>query len=263
MAQSKGLWRDFRDLEHMEEEFRTQGLTGVLLLLSTETQKRPNEDIYDMESRYNWPVAHREGWPDMSGGESAFYTGLQEFNARSRNIKVVFINQFGFTRECCGSRVPADMEFMDMRKGCDVEFGQSIYEPFGIAHLESLSFGGICVVTNVCGCAGFVDKITGSRSIKNVIVADYTDLGDRKFSSVEDMLGIGKKTRDDIEHKISEKVALEICARLPRNDVETLNMIRGGYDLAKHMSWDMVASKYVLKSLHKAILKNNPKEVCL
>jgi hypothetical protein len=27
--------------------------------------------------------------------------------------------------------MPADMEFMDIRKGSDVEFGQSIYEPFG------------------------------------------------------------------------------------------------------------------------------------
>ena len=263
MAQSKGLWRDFRVLEHMEKEFRTQGLTGVLLLLSTETQKRPNKDIYDMEARYNWPVAHREGWPDMSGGESAFYTGLQEFNAKSRNIKVVFINQFGFSRECCGHRVPFDMEFMDMRKGCDVEFGQSIYEPFGIAHLESLSFGGICVVTNVCGCAGFVNKITGDQDVRNVIVADYTDLGEKKYYDVEDMVQIGKETRDEIEHRISEKVALEICARLPRNDVEVMNMIRGGYDLAKHMSWDAVSSQYVLKSLHKAVLKSRPTEVYL
>ena len=41
--------------------------------------------------------------------------------------------------------MPADMEFMDIRKGSDAEFGQSIYEPFGIAQVEPISFGGICV----------------------------------------------------------------------------------------------------------------------
>ena len=263
MAQSKGLWRDFRVLEHMEKEFRTQGRTGVLFILSTETSKRSSADIYDMEARYNWPVAHREGEPDLSGGEAAFYTGLQEFNARSRNIKVAFINQFGFTRECCGHRMPYDMEFMDIRKGCDVEFGQSIYEPFGIAHLESLSFGAICVVTNVCGCAGFVRDTANGKDVKNVIVADYTNLEGRKYYDVEDMVNIGKETRDEIEHKVSEKVALEICARLPRNDEEISNMIQGGYELAKHMDWDTVVQKYVSKSLHKAIHKKHTRAVYL
>ena len=86
---------------------------------------------------------------------------MQEFNAQSRNVKVVFINQFGFDRKPCGERMPADMEFMDIRKGSDAEFGQSIYEPFGIAQVEPISFGGICVFTNVCGCAGFVEKAAG------------------------------------------------------------------------------------------------------
>ena len=75
--------------------------------------------------------------------------------------------------------MPADMEFMDIRKGSDAEFGQSIYEPFGIAQVEPISFGGICVFTNVCGCAGFVDKAAGGKPTPNVIVADYTDLPDK------------------------------------------------------------------------------------
>ena len=72
--------------------------------------------------------------------------------------------------------MPADMEFMDIRKGSDVEFGQSIYEPFGIAQVEPISFGGICVFSNVCGCAGFVEKAAGGQPTPNVIVADYTEL---------------------------------------------------------------------------------------
>ncbi|MCI0498629.1 MAG: glycosyltransferase, partial [Planctomycetales bacterium] len=176
LVMSKGLWRDLRVLEHMDREFDALGRTGVLLVLSTETHRRRQQDICRMEAAYNWPVAHREGMPDLSGGEAAYYVGVQEFNARSRNIKVVFINQFGFDQQSCGNRMPSDMQFMDIRKGSDVEFGQSIYEPFGIAQLEPLTFGGICVLTNVCGCAGFAKAVAGSEIIPNVIFVDYTEL---------------------------------------------------------------------------------------
>ncbi|MHC4483519.1 MAG: glycosyltransferase family protein [Planctomycetota bacterium] len=182
MVQSKGLWRDLRVLEKIEKDFRTQGKTGVLFLLSTEVSRRRSRDIYDIESAYNWPVAHREGWPDLSGGEANFYTAIQEFNAKSRNIKIIFVNQFGFCRKNCGERMPEDMEFMDIRKGSDVEFGLSIYEPFGISQFEALTFGGICVISSVCGCAGFVRDVAGAQnpeSVKNIIIADYTNLDNR------------------------------------------------------------------------------------
>ncbi|MCK4959946.1 MAG: hypothetical protein KAT00_11110, partial [Planctomycetes bacterium] len=235
----------------------TQGRTAVLFVLSTEVGRRRKRDIHNMESWYNWPVAHREGMPDLSGGEAGFYTGVQEFNARSRNIKVVYVNQFGFCRDCCGHRMPHDMEFMDIRKGSDVEFGQSIYEPFGIAQLEPLSFGGLCVVTNVCGCAGFVNAVTGGESVKNVIIADYTDLNGDGSCDIEDMMQIDREARNRIEQQISSKVALEICARLGKNDEEIAGMIDTGYELASHMSWEMVAKNYVLKSLEKAAQKDH------
>lgn len=263
MTRSKGLWRDLRVLEHMDTEFRTEGRTAVLLILSTEVGTRRSRDIFEMEAKYNWPVAHREGIPDLSGGEADFYTGVQEFNAKSSNIKVVYLNQFGFNRDCCGHRVPFDAEFMDIRKGTDAEFGQSIYEPFGIAPLEPLSFGGICIVSNVSGCAGFVRNVSDGSNPKNVIVADYTELNGNNSYDLEDMLQINKEFRDRIEHKVSEKVALEICARLPKNDSETESMIQSGYDLARHMRWDVVVENYIVKSLHKATQKTHDRKLRL
>ncbi len=260
---SKGLWRDLRVLENLDREFRTLGKTAVLLVLSTEIGKRRNRDIYNMEAAYNWPVAHREGLPDLSGGEAAYYAGVQEFNAKSRNVKVVYINQFGFDRECCGMRVPYDVEFMDMRKGSDAEFGQSIYEPFGIAQLEPLSFGGICVVTNVCGCAGFVRAVTGGKDVPNVIIADYTQIGDDNFLDIEDLKQLDRAARDKIEKKISEKIALELAARLPKTDDEANAMIRQGYELARHMGWDAVVQNYVMPGLMRAIKRGNPKKLSL
>jgi len=254
---SKGLWRDLRVLEHMDREFAALNKTAVLLVLSTETHKRRDRDIYNMEAAYNWPVAHREGMPDLSGGEAAYYAGVQEFNTKSRNVKVVFINQFGFNRACCGARMPADMEFLDIRRGSDVEFGQSIYEPFGIAQLEPLCFGGLCVVTNICGCAGFAKAVAAGKPTPNVIFADYTELNGDAGLEIEDMLRIDRAYRDKIEHKISEKIALEICARLPKNDEDANRMLQSGYEMAKHMGWEAVVENYVLKSLRKAIRKTH------
>jgi hypothetical protein len=194
-------------------------------------------------------VAHREGWPDLSGGEADYYTAVQEFNARSRNIKIIFINQFGFVPQRCGHRMPEDMEFMDIRKGSDVEFGQSIYEPFGIAQLEPLTFGGICVFSSVCGCLGFLRDISGAEDVKNVIVADYTNLETHSQIDIEDLLQINRSVRDFIEASISEKVAMQICSRLPKNEAEIESMLLTGYELAKDMNWDVVVNNYLLRSL--------------
>jgi glycogen synthase len=262
LVQSKGLWRDLRVLEHIEKEFRTQGKTGVLFVLSTEVTQRRSSDIYKMESVYNWPVAHREGMPDLSGGEAAFYATVQEFNAKSKNIKIIFINQFGFTQTNCGQRMPKDMEFMDIRRGSDVEFGQSIYEPFGIAQLEPLTFGGICVVSSVCGCAGFVADIAGAEGAKNLVIADYTRLNGHYSDSIEDLLKMDDSVRKQIEHSVSEKVAMQICSRLAKSEAETEDMIKAGYSLAKNMSWDEVVKNYLLPTLQNVLSKSHKEAAC-
>jgi hypothetical protein len=261
LVRSKGLWRDLLVLKYIENEFRNQGKTAVFFLLSTEVSKRRSCDIHNMESSYNWPVAHREGWPDLSGGEAGFYAAIQEFNAQSRNIKVVFINQFGFKPKYCGKRMPEDMEFMDIRKGSDVEFGQSIYEPFGISQFEPLTFGGICVVSSVCGCAGFLGDVADVKDVKNVIIADYTNVETRDCTDIEDLLQIDLAVRNQIEASVSEKVAKEVVARLTENESEIESMIQTGFQLAKNMSWDIAVRNYLLVSLQKAQDKHHSQTI--
>jgi hypothetical protein len=251
LVPSKGLWRDLKVLEHVETLLRERNETAVLFTLSTEVPGRNIGDVRRMESEYHWPVVHREGGSDLSGGEAAFYAGVQEFNAQSRNIKVVFINQFGFDRTTCGDRMPAGMEFMDIRKGSDAEFGQSIYEPFGIAQVEPISFGGICVMTNVCGSAGLVDKITAGRGTPNVIIADYTKLPTPL--PVEKLIEIGKAQRQVVEESEGRRVAKELVDRLPRTPAEVQEFIDRGHELAAHMSWDAVCQKYIVPGLKTAV----------
>jgi hypothetical protein len=251
LVPSKGMWRDLRVLEHMEKHLRDRNESAVLFALSTEVPPRRSDDIRRMEQTYHWPVAHREGAPDLSAGEAVYYQGVQEFNAQSRNIKVVFINQFGFDQKTCGVRMPPDMEFMDIRKGSDVEFGQSIYEPFGIAQVEPISFGGICVFSECCGCAGFVNKAAGGKPTPNVIVADYTELPTKSLRP-EQMMSIGQPQRDEVEHIVAEKVARELIERLPRTPEQFEQFVDRGHKLAEQMSWDAVSRDYVVPGILRA-----------
>jgi hypothetical protein len=259
LVPSKGMWRDIRVMEQLEKLLSKDQKSAVLFVLSTETMGRRQADVLNMETNYKWAVAHREGYPDLTGGEAAYYAGVQEFNARSRFCKIVYINQFGFDRKTCGNRMPAEMEFLDIRQGSDAEFGQSIYEPFGIAQVEPISFGGICVFTNVCGCAGFVRHVTGGKPTPNVIEADYTDIDELpKMTEIEDLLKIKKPERDFVESSVAKNVAQDLYARLPSTEAQFSKLIDDGYELARNMSWEVVARDYVLPGIRRALDKPAP-----
>jgi hypothetical protein len=247
-AVSKGLWRDLLVLSQLEQRFRHEGKTAVLFVLSTEVPPRLPGDVRDMEKWWDWPVAHREVGNDLSHGEALFYQGVQGFNARSRNIKVVYINQFGFCPEVCGERMPEDIEFMDIRRGVDVEFGQSIYEPFGIAQLEPLTFGAICLCTRVCGCAGFVAEAAEGKDVRNVLLADYCDLEGDDLS-IDALLALDRDGRYQQEQTIAAEIAHELWQRLPKNEAAERALIKTGYELAHKMSWDVVAGEHVLPEI--------------
>jgi len=178
MVPSKALWRDLRVMEHLEEMLRDVDKRAVLFVLSTTVPAgRRSEWVMSWEKQYGWPVGHRGDNGDLLGDEvEFFFQGVEPFNQRSNQSKVVLVNQFGWSQDRCGERMPADMSFMDLRQGSDLEFGQSIYEPFGIAQVEPLSFGTLCCVSNVCGCVGFVEKVlqatqSSLAQFPNLIVA--------------------------------------------------------------------------------------------
>lgn len=247
---SKGLWRDLQILENIDKQFVSEGKTAVLFVLSTEVGRKTTEQVQIMESAYGWPVAHKEGWPDLSGGETKFHFLVQRFNARSRNVKAVFINQFGFDPASCGRSMPQDMKFEDIRRGSDVEFGLSTYEPFGISHLEPLTYGGICVLSSICGCAGFIKKITENNIPENIIIADYTqsDIPDSEYKNIE------RTALKRVETIKGRELAEEILKRLNKNSEMAIEqLIRSGYDLASKMSWQRIISDFVLPALKQAL----------
>ena len=211
---------------------------------------RSHEDVARMESEYGWPADHRAGYPDLDGPEVDLWEMVEEFNESSQSIRAILVNQFGWSRDRCGVRMPAEMTFMDLRRGTHVEFGQSIYEPFGIAQLEPLSFGALCVLSSVCGCTGFVDRLTANRGCDNVLVADYTDLP--APLEMSQLLNMDDATRLEIEDSCSRLVAEELHRRLPRTDAELEAALTKGYDVARRMSWESVARDLFLPGLERA-----------
>ncbi len=257
MVLSKALWRDLRVMEHLEHQLQAAGERAVLFVLSTSVPagRRP-EWVAAWEQQYGWPVGHRGDNGDLIDEEVAyFFQGVEPFNHRAQNSQVVLVNQFGWSQDRCGQRMPADMEFMDIRKGSDLEFGQSIYEPFGIAQVEPLSFGALCCVSNICGCVGFAERAAdGLENLPNLVVADYVTVPHGEWlDTAHDALRIDRGLRDWIEENNSAAAAETIFERLPKTEAEQRSMLKTGQAVAQKMSWEVVVADYLLPGLCRAI----------
>ena len=207
-----------------------------------------------MERVYGWPVAHETGYPDLCGGEETLAEVINYFNRDHRHTRAVLVNQWDWNGRFCGERMPADMTFADVRRGTDLEFGLSIYEPFGISQFEGLSFGAICAVSNVCGCMGFARKTMANATkwYKNIVEANFVNLPDDWLArTVEDLLAISIPQRDQIETAEGRRVAPLLVDSLPRTDAQLQELIDDGYDLARRMSWEHVVQDYFLPSLSR------------
>jgi len=250
---SKALWRDLRVLHEMESLLQRRGERAVYFLLATLAGQRRPKDIRQMEHLYGWPVVHEKGYPDLCGGEEVLGEMIEVFNREHEAVRAVFVNQWDWNRRLCGQRMPEDMTFGDIRRGTDVEFGLSCYEPFGISQLEPLCFGAICVVSNVCGCMGFARRAAGGGCGQNIIEADFLRLG--REMGIEELLELSIEQRDRIESDEARRLARLLMDRLPRDERTMQRAIESGYELARKMSWEHVVRDYFLPSLSRAVAK--------
>jgi hypothetical protein len=257
MVLSKAIWRDLSVLQHLDGLLAQDGKTAVFYLLSSaEPAGRSPEEVLRWEREYGWPVVHQADNGDLLGHEVPLYRAIERFNARSMAIKIVFVNQFGWNQEQCGSKMPADMTLGDLRRGTDLEFGQSIYEPFGIAQLEPLMFGALSVVSTVCGCVGFAEGATqkvGLSHFTNLLQADYVTLrGGLSVYTPWDALEIGLDERDRLERANAYNVALAVRATLPTTVKQAHALLRWGQQVSHKMSWEVVVQDYLIPALKRA-----------
>lgn len=243
---SKAIWRDIRLLYHLDEHFSKNNLTGFFILLSTLIgDGRPNERAQEMERDYGWPLYHREGWPDLVGQEVDIYRYLKMFNDRSKAIKGVFINQFGFDSSRCGKKLPEDASILSLRLASDLEFGLSIYEPFGIAQLETAPYGGTPVLSSACGCRFLLERTLEKR---DYISVDFTSPPARfrdKFRNNEDFLNVTQKLRDQIEIDICKEASPKIIRMLPASDKQRKETFKKMHERCRLFDWDHVVERII------------------
>lgn len=262
LVPSKALWRDLRVLHHLAQKLSQRNQRAVLFVLSTSVPAgRHPEWVAAWEEQYAWPIGHRGDNGDLIGGEVPFFFHeVVPFNqANEQSTQVVLVNQFGWDQARCGRKMPAEMEFIDIRRGSDLEFGQSIYEPFGIAQVEPLSHGALCCVSSVCGCVGFVNRAAASLSqfrdiaYPNLVVADYVNIPyDDWVSSPQVALDMGEETREWMEDMKAAEAAQVILARLPQSDKDLRKLLKDGQAVAQKMSWEVVTKDYLLPGLERA-----------
>ncbi|MBN1765878.1 MAG: hypothetical protein JW860_11515 [Sedimentisphaerales bacterium] len=256
---SRGLWRDLRVLYHLEDHFRRTGKTAVYFLLNTDSPHRSRTEICEMEQSWGWPVAHREEQGDLTGKEASFYAYVQEFNTRCRNIKIVYINQYGWDTDSCGRRMPGDMTFDDIILGGDLAFDQSVYETKGLFALETLAFGSLAVLSSSCGGLGLFESLDLDMP-ENIIVADYTQIpaGQFRRNAISE---IDQHQRDILEEQISIRIARIIMQRLAGNPGQMEKYLRQGRQFARELTWDTVCQTYFLPALEYAYRKHRPRQI--
>jgi len=233
----------------MEPLLADRGETAVYFLLCTLGGQRRGQDIRQMERLYGWPVCHERGYPDLCGGEDILDDMFTAFREDHTEIWPILVNQWDWNREVCGQRMPADMTFNDIRQGTDVEFGLSVYEPFGISQFEPLCSGALCVVSNVCGCMGFARKAGGGYD-DNILEGDF--LRAAESLSVDDLLDLTIRRRDEIEAAEGRRLAEWIADRLPRDEEALRQRMARGCELATGMGWERVVGEFFLPSLTRA-----------
>ena len=255
LVPSKAMWRDIMVLQAMDPALQARRCTAVMFVLATEAGARLPASTRHMHQAYDWPLVHCEGYPDLSPAELAFDLLVRKHNTRARNSRIVFINQFGFDAISCGGALPAGVGLTDLRCGTDAEFGQSMYEPFGIAQIEPIGFGAISLVSDACGCVGFLQQahaaVAGTRDAPSPpvhIVGDYA-CGNRSSATEP----AAQSTDDNwLEEQASGKAASALAQALPRNDQERQIGLEVGHAVAAEMSWEGVVSEQLLPALQRA-----------
>ncbi|HZW06060.1 MAG TPA: hypothetical protein VFF65_02960, partial [Phycisphaerales bacterium] len=242
--------------------------TAVYLLLTAAAPTRTREQVEGMTTRYGWPVAHQHGFPDLVGPEVDLYHQMQSFNVQvdgasnrkegsPRPITALLVNQFGFSAERLGGHAPAELTTADLRRAADAELGMSTYEPFGIAQLEPMHAGAVCVTSTVCGCMGLVRRAMKAANLEAcdvVIPADFvSDMSLAPGRDPAEALTLTAAQRLEHEDRVCKRLADQLAQRLPRSDADRERLLKQGQTLAPLMSWEAVVESDFLPAIEDAL----------
>jgi hypothetical protein len=262
---SKGLWRDVTLLRHLGPHLARRNQTAAYVLLTCAAPVRSTQQVTDMAARYGWPRAHQLGYPDLEGPEVELARAIEALNVgaeaqrtggqRTPPVTGVLVNQFGFTPARLGPAAPAGLTTADLRRAADVELGMSTYEPFGIAQLEPLHAGAICVTSSVCGCMGLVQRAMRELHMHSCDLVIPADFAGAVPPDVSSPMAITDAQRRDIEDRLCAQLASTLAQRLPTTDAQRREHLDLGQRLSARMSWDHVVRHDFLPAVRDAMAR--------
>jgi hypothetical protein len=179
-------------------------------------------------------------------------------------MKALLVNQFGFSAQRLGTNAPPELTTGDLRRAADVELGMSTYEPFGIAQLEPLHAGAICVTSTVCGCMGLVKRAMtelGLTACELVLPADFAGVWSAaggQATSAAQAHAAKDMTSDQrlaIEDELCRTLAIELDRRLPVTQAQRDAHLALGQRLAQLMSWDHVVETDFMPAVEAAFAR--------
>jgi len=250
-VESKAFWRDLQVMAALDPKLAAAGQKAVLFILASATYPRSAADVAKMEKAYGWPLEHRKGLPDLVGSEVAIEKAVRGFNRRAKAGRAIYVNQFGWEHGLCGTKMPKAMVFSDVRRGTDLEFGMSVYEPFGIAQIEPLPFGAICAISRACGCCGFIERVDKNHELPTVIIKDYAV--EPKAANPSRLLKMTAAQAAEIEKRIAAEIAEDVYRLLPRSEKDLKRYLALGYRYARQMSWEIVTRDYFLNGVRQTL----------
>ncbi|QAT84836.1 hypothetical protein EJ065_3273 [Corallococcus coralloides] len=221
----KGLWRDVDVCEHLATLLPPERKPALLVMVTEWNEAEPSGNLRALKAR------------------------VDAFNAKDTGLHIALVNQptwpegLDFTRD-------------DLHRATDVSLGQSLYESYGLAQLEALGCGAICVISGVSGARRALKAVCERQGLSeaahpNLVVSD--PVADARAAglahSVETWKALPAGVLREQELRTAERVAEEVVRRLPRDAHEGRLLLATGWALSERLRWEPLIREQLLPLL--------------
>jgi len=209
----KAFDRDINVCSYLDKLIGKDNKKAIFLLVSNWDTNQKKNPIYE--------------WIEMSK------------KSKLENISFFFINQFDWPKN--PENVGYELSRKTLLWATDVSFSQSRYESFGLAQIELLQYGAICLVSSASGAYSILhDKVPQDDIESPVIIADYIRAETVNGLSASDVFD---KNWDKEENEVADKISQTIYERLIKTDKKTL--YNKGCELVNLFCWEKIAEKFI------------------
>ncbi|MBN2550808.1 MAG: hypothetical protein JXB15_16710 [Anaerolineales bacterium] len=239
---SKAPWRNVEFCRRFASEYPHK---KVLFIWLVRPKPLPtSKQVAAWAQRFNWPLEHQYhgSGGDLRSSEEALWQVIYQFNRRFEgHFHILYINQFGWSKELLGALDPGGTTFQHLRLGTEVELGLSIYEPYGIAPLEPFSAGAVCVLSDACGCALHLECVARDSAANGFVVGNFIRRKGRVEPAKVDLAALGQ-----IEDDVYARMAHDLSRRL---SVSRSERLRQAQTAMEYLSWDRVVQENFLPAV--------------